>query len=224
LLANVFVIILFSVTLRPAGIENSSIFSTASIKLALLSTGYWFFVNADILFSPLWLDDIERGAYSAASSVAKIPIILCTVVNGLFLNNLLNHKRTGRQIPFRLIGRFLFAEACVVIVFLAAMYFVGDRAFAAVNGIHLTSEPGFLLQISTVSVALVLSGVVVQILVAYSNSWASGAVVWLSSLTFVGLGSLSHGKEDLVSLYLFGSWVLAAMLLATAIYVIRKNK
>lgn len=224
LLANVLTFIVFSVTLKPAGLENSSIFSTPSIKLALVSTGYWFFVNADILFSPVWLDDIERGAYSAASAVAKISIIACTIINGLFLNNLLNQKRSRRQPSFSLVGRFLFVEACVVLVLMSCIYFFGDRAFEAVYGTHLTSDPGFLFQISAVGIPLVLAGMIIQILVAYSNSWASGAVVWFSSLAFLSLGSTAHTKEDVVNFYLAGSWVFASLLLATLIYLIRKNK
>lgn len=222
LLSNLLTLILFSLRLPPAGLANSSIFSAEALKLALLSSGFWFFVNADILLSPLWLEENQRGEYSAASSVAKILLIACGVLNGLLLNNLLNNKRSGVRFPFALLVKYLLVQACLALLFLVGIYFFGDNAFRFIFGSHLASEPGFLIQICVAGTFLVLAGIVVQVLIAYSNSWAPGVLLWLLCISFLGVGSIVNSKQDLVEVYAWGGGVISLTLLITAIYNHRK--
>jgi O-antigen/teichoic acid export membrane protein len=223
LLSNVFTVFVFSIKLPPSGLASTSLFSAGTFKLALISSGYWFFVQADILFSPLWLAESERGEYSAASSVAKILLIACGVINGLLLNSLLNHKRDGGQFPLKLLFKYLLVESFMVMVFLVCVHFIGDTAFQYVFGSHLASESGFLLQICLTGIPLVLAGIVVQALVSYSDSWIPGIVLWSISIAFFGIGGLAIEKIDLVNFYAWGGGVMVSLLLITALRVYRKQ-
>jgi hypothetical protein len=218
LVANIVTVAIFSMTLQPAGLASSSIFSAPAIKLALISSGYWIFVNGDILLSPLWLADLESGEYSAASAVAKIPVIVSGLFSGLLLNDVLNHKRKANSFPAGIVVKYLFIEIVIVLGFLSSIYFFGDTSFKSIYGAHLSSEPGFLLHASVVSIPLVISGVAVQVLVAYSNSWVPSLAIWVLSAAFLGTGHFVSGKEDLVSFYLLGSGLLAITLSMSVVY------
>lgn len=167
-------------------------FSQKNIQTALMVAMFGFICNFDLLLSPLFLSEAERGHYSAASGISKYLLIFFTMINAT-LFTALNRNKAANQSSFSILKKSGFALSGLVSLFLVAVYFFGPTGLVLLYGDQYSLAASNLFLICLCYVPMVFASWLLQ-LVYMRITWFPVITLFLlisTSLAFAFISKLS---------------------------------
>tara|TARA_A100001015_G_C15039764_1_gene738877 strand:- start:1451 stop:2500 length:1050 start_codon:yes stop_codon:yes gene_type:complete len=140
--------------------------------------GFTIFFNMDIPLSRIYLDFSDYGSYAAASTIAKIPFYLFSILMPLILPELFNKNKGNKSIQYLFISVLAISAFCIIMIYFS--YFHSDFIVSFTFGDSYLSDINYLF-------LLVLSFFMICLFNSYLIYLLSTNNLFSPSIYFVGL-------------------------------------